>query len=154
MTTATGNTKTSSLWGNALCDTRKEGGVMHYYPGAARSCYSVPITIWSLASQAYKNNQKLYHKKTKKVRSSISTEHTFIEIVALKSNIMLTCCVFFLEWHFVLKALTTFTFIQPKRKHLWGVKIAFGDKTESEQEHKKWLLTETSTKKYTSSTMF
>lgn len=80
-------------------------------------------------------------KRQDKVRCSVSREHTFIKIVALKSNFMLTCCVFFLERHFVLKAVTTFTFIQHKRKHLWDVKIAFRGKTENEQEHKNQRLT-------------
>lgn len=80
-------------------------------------------------------------KRQDKVRFSVSREHTFIKIVALKSNFMLTCCVFFLERPCVLKALTTFTFIQRKRKHLWDVKIAFRGKTENEQEHKNQQLT-------------
>lgn len=69
------------------------------------------------------------------VKVKVFREHTFIHIVSLENNIILTFCIFFLEWHFVLKVLKTFTFIQPKRKHLWDVKIAFGDK-KSEQEQK------------------
>lgn len=90
----------------------------------------------------------------KGVRLGVSTKHTFIQIFVLKSNIMFTCCVLFLEWHFVLKALTTFTFIQPRRKRLWGVKINFQDKTESEQEHKKQLLAKIYPKYYSSSKIF
>lgn len=63
-------------------------------------------------------------------------ESHFLQTASLKSIILVTRFVFFLEWHFALKVLTTFTFIQPKRKHLWDVKIDFGNKSKSEQEEK------------------
>lgn len=76
-----------------------------------------------------------YHKEMEALihsviwRFSLSREQFYVN-----SNI--NCIFFFLEWHFVLKALTTFTFTQPKKKHLWDVKIAFWDKPENEQEQK------------------
>lgn len=160
---ATGSTQTKLLWGYATANSMLCVLPERRRHNALRTRgLPTPFTLHLLSGSqirlsAHKPIKTIRYlpvkDRMKKVRFSVSREHTFIQILALKSNIMLTCHVFFLEWHFVLKALTTFTSIQPKRKHLWDVKIAFGEKTESEQEHRKQPA-KIYSKYYTSSKMF